>query len=93
MPGVPPLAADILLNYDRPLMFEAGVISDIGDMGLTEAQDTLDVSGLFLIPTREALDEDGGLNTGAPAYFIVAEDPEGRRVRFRFEGEPPRRED
>jgi len=93
VPGVPPLAADILLNYDRPLMFEAGVISDIGDMGLTEAQDTLDVSGLFLIPTREALDEDGGLNTGAPAYFIVAEDPEGRRVRFRFEGEPPRRED
>ena len=51
--------------------------------------DTLDVSGLFLIPTRDALDEDGGLNTGAPAHFIVAEDREGRRVRFLFEGRMP----
>jgi Zinc carboxypeptidase len=93
VPDAPPLEADILLNYDRPLMFEAGVITDIGDMGETQAQDTLDVSGLYLIPMSSALDAAGGLNTGAPAHFIVAEDPEGRRVRFRFEGGPPRREE
>jgi len=92
VPGLPPLEADILLDYDRPLMREAGVITDIGDMGETQAQDTLRVDGLFLIPTPDALDEDGGLDVGAPALFIVAEDPEGERVRFRFAGGPPKRE-
>lgn len=89
VPGLPPLAADLLVNYDRPLMGEGGVIADIGDMGLSDAQDTLDVSGLFLIPTPEALDDDGGLNTGAAAHFIVAEDAAGRRIRFLFEGRLP----
>jgi hypothetical protein len=91
VPGAPTLEADILLNYDKPLLKEGGVISDIGDMGEAEAQDTLLVDGLYLIPTDQALDAEGGLNTGAPAHFIVAEDPEGRRVRFRFEGGPPKR--
>jgi hypothetical protein len=83
----------MLVNYDRPLMKEGGVILDIGDMGESEAQDTLDVSGLFLIPTPSALDAAGGLDAGSPAHFIVAEDPEGRRVRFRFEGGPAGREE
>lgn len=91
MPGAKTLEADILLNYDRPPPKEDGVITDIGDLGGAEAQDTLNVDGLYLIPTARALDDDGGLNTGAPAHFIVAEDPEGRRVRFRFEGGPARR--
>ncbi len=89
VPGIAPLEADVLVNYDLPLLRQDAVIADIGDMGTSEAQDTLDVSGLFLIPTRDALDEDGGLNTGAPAHFIVAEDREGRRVRFLFEGRMP----
>lgn len=89
VPGLPPLAADLLVNYDMPLLQQEAVIADIGDMGTSEAQDTLDVRGLFLIPTGAALDEHGGLNTGAPAHFIVAEDPDGRRVRFLFEGRMP----
>ena len=93
VPGIPPLMADILLNYDRPLMKEAGVITDIGDMGETQAQDTLRVDGLYLIPMAEALDDDGGIDAGAPAFFVVAEDAEGRRVRFLFEGGPPKREE
>ena len=91
VPGVPPLEADLLVNFDRPLLREDALIVDIGDMGESEAQDTLDVRGLYLIPTGDALDADGGLNTGAPAHFIVAEDPEGRRVRFLFEGRMPGR--
>lgn len=86
VPGIPPLAADLLVNYERPLVGEGGVIVDIGDMGLSDAQDTLDVSGLYLIPTSAALDADGGLDVGAPARFVVADDAEGRRVRFVFEG-------
>jgi hypothetical protein len=89
VPGLPPLEADLLVNYDMPLLRQEALIADIGDMGTSEAQDTLDVRGLFLIPTGEALDEVGGLNTGAPAHFIVAEDPDGRRVRFLFEGRLP----
>lgn len=89
VPGLPPLEADMLVDYELPLLKEDAVISDIGDMGESQAQDTLHVDGLFLIPTDEALDEDGGLNTGAPAHFIVAEDREGRRVRFLFEGRLP----
>ena len=92
VPGAPTLAADILIRYDRPLLREGGRIVDIGDLGEAQAQDTLRVDGLYIIPLPEALDEDGGLNTGVPAMFVVAEDSLGRRVRFRFERGPPQRE-
>ncbi len=84
VPGLPTLRADVLIRYDRPLVGEGGYITDIGDLQGEEAQDTLAVDGLFLIPTEEALDGKGGLSTGAPAHFMVAEDVEGRRVRFRI---------
>jgi len=90
VPGIPPLQADLLVNYERPLLKEGGVISDIGDMGEAQAQDTLDVSGLYLIPLPEALGPAGAIDTGMPAHFVVAEDPEGLRVRFRFVGGPPK---
>jgi hypothetical protein len=93
VPGLATLKADILVNYDQPLLEAGGTISDIGDMGESEAQDTLDVTGLYVIPMAAALDGRGGIDTGAPAMFIVAEDPEGTRVRFRFEGGPPKREE
>lgn len=92
-PGIPTLAADILVNYDEPLLKQGGVIGDIGDMGETQAQDTLDVTGLYLVPMPQALGDAGAIDTGAPAWFVVAEDPEGLRVRFRFEGGPPKREE
>jgi hypothetical protein len=89
VPGIPPLEADLLLDYDEPLQKRDAVISDIGDMGQSDAQDTLRVDGLYLIPTGDALDRAGGLDVGMPARFIVAEDPEGRRIRYVFEGRIP----
>lgn len=89
VPGIVPLQADVLVRYDRPLLRRDGIIADLGDMGDAEAQDTLRVDGLYLIPLPSALDAAGGLNTGAPASFLVAEDEEGRRVRFLFEGRMP----
>jgi hypothetical protein len=86
VPGLPELQADLLVSFREPLLKEDGVITDIGDMGESEAQDTLDVSGLYLIPLPEARDDLGGIDTGLPAWFVVAEDPAGTRVRFRFEG-------
>lgn len=91
VPGLPPLRADLLVSYERPLLKEGGRIDDIGDLEGTDAQDTLRVDGLYVVPTHRALGSAGGLDTGAPAHFVVSEDPEGRRVRFRFEGGPPRR--
>jgi hypothetical protein len=85
-PGLPPLQADVLVRYELPLQKKDGLIADIGDMGEAEAQDTLNVDGLYLIPTAEALDERGGLDVGMPAHFLVAEDARGRRTRFLFEG-------
>ena len=93
VPDLPPLQADVLVNYDRPLLREGGVIVDIGDMGETEAQDTMDASGLYLVPMADALDEHGGLDIGSPALFLLAEDAAGQQVSFRFEGGPPKPED
>jgi len=89
VPGLPTLLADLLISFDRPLLREGGKITDIGDLGSAEAQDTLLVEGLYIIPLPEALDERGGLNTGAPAMFAVADDSLGIHVRLRFEGKPP----
>jgi len=89
VPGIPTLEADVIVSYDLPLQRREGVIDDMGDMGDAEAQDTLLVEDLYLIPMASALDEGGGLSPGAPAHFIVAEDAQGRRERFRFEGELP----
>jgi hypothetical protein len=88
VPGRPTLEADILVTYRRPLQRAEGVITDIGDLGDVEAQDTLDVAGLYLIPDPDALDDRGGIDTGGPASFVVAEDASGRRIRFRFAGGP-----
>jgi hypothetical protein len=93
VPGLPTLQSDVLVNYDRPLLREGGVIVDIGDMGETEAQDTMDVSGLYLVPMADVLDAQGGLDIGGPAFFLLTEDPAGLRVSFRFEGGPPKPED
>jgi hypothetical protein len=89
VPGLPHLVADLLVDYRLPLLKEEGLITDLGDMGGAEAQDTLRVDGLYLIPTELALGEHDGLDVGAPAHFVVAEDPDGRRVRFVFEGRLP----
>jgi hypothetical protein len=88
IPNLPTLRADILIRYDRPLLEEEPWIADIGDLAEEEAQDTLNVEGLYLIPEPESLDDQGGLSTGAPARFIIAEDPDGRRVRFRIGAAP-----
>ncbi len=93
VPGIPTLVADLLVNYADPLAKTGGTISDIGDLEGTEAQDTLDARGLYLVPLPDALDEQGGINTGRPARFIVAEDAQGLRVRYRFEGGFPKREE
>lgn len=89
VPGLPTLQADVLVEYEQPLLRRGGRIVDLGDLAAEEALDTFAVDGLFLVPMPDALDEDGALVVDAPAQFIIAEDADGDRVRFRFEGGPP----
>ncbi len=89
VPGLPALQSDLLINYDEPLLEQGGRISDMGDMGESDAQDTLDVTGLYLIPMAAARDSLGGIDIGLPAMFIAAEDAAGTVERFRFEGRRP----
>ena len=60
IPGLPTLKVDLIITYDDPLLREGGKITEIGDLGSTEAQDTLKVDGLFIVPLPEALDAVGG---------------------------------
>jgi hypothetical protein len=89
VPSLEPIRADIFVDFDRPLLRTGGTIRDVGDLDGFDALDTLRIDGLYLVPGPAALDDHGGLALGAPAEFVVAEDPAGRRVRFRFEGGPP----
>jgi hypothetical protein len=95
IPGLPDYQADFLISYEKPLLKEGGVISEIGDLQDVEAMDSLDVTGLFLHPMDRALERDGGgvqITPGAPAYFILTRDREGKEVVRRFLGGPPKEE-
>ncbi len=87
-----PLQADVLINYEQPLLETGGVIVDIGDMGNAEARDTIDVNGLYLVPLDEALDREGAsvqIEPGAQAYFRVARRADGSGREWEFRGTPP----
>jgi hypothetical protein len=75
-PGLPPLDADLLVEWESPLLREAGTLADVGDLRGLEAQDTVDASGLTLVPFGDALDPTGALQIGG-----------GARLRA-FRGEP-----
>ncbi|MGD2071438.1 MAG: M14 family zinc carboxypeptidase [Gemmatimonadota bacterium] len=88
-PGLPPLTADVLVDFERPLLMEGGTVADVGDLGGYEARDTIQAYGLYLIPTAEMMDADGALEVGAPARFVAARRPDGGGEVWRFEGSPP----
>ncbi|MEJ2215053.1 MAG: DUF2817 domain-containing protein [Gemmatimonadota bacterium] len=78
-PGLPPYAADLAIDYDRPLRQQGGRIVEIGDLSRTEARDTLDIAGLFIhLPGRDSGDPAGlHVEPGeTPAIFDVRRGPE-----------------
>ncbi len=91
VPGLPPLPADLLIDYERPLLEEGGVIADIGDLRSYEARDTIRVDGLHVVPSESALDFEYGaqIQPGAPADFVVSRSADGSNPLWRFEGGPP----
>ena len=96
IPGLAPLRADLAVNFSDPLLLTGGRITDVGDLGERDARDTLDVGGLYLHPSPEALRSQAGrpaLGPGAPASFVVRRSPEaaGEAVMILEEGVVRRR--
>jgi hypothetical protein len=87
-PGVRELPMDLLVRYDQPLLERGGTLGDLGDLGGYEARDTLDATGLYILPQGDMRPEGGILEPGAPATFMIARDPDGRDVVLTFDGGP-----
>jgi hypothetical protein len=73
-PGLPPLRADISANYNDSLRRDRASISDIGDLAEVVAIETIDVDGLFLHFTADALRSTHAgpiLAAGVPLSFVA----------------------
>jgi hypothetical protein len=98
LPGRPQARADVLVNFEQPLLEHGGHIEDIGDLDGTHARRTIDASGLFIVPlSRNGAKADPArlrLRTGGSAYFSLSRDPEGRDVVWKIVGDvDPRQPD
>jgi hypothetical protein len=90
VPGIRDVQADVLINYDQPLLETGGVIVDIGDLADAEARDTLDASGLYLLALDEALEYEGDrawIEPGAPAWLIASPVSDGSVPEWDFRGQ------
>jgi hypothetical protein len=79
LPGKPPIAADLAINYDEAVARTGGRVREVGDLRAVIAIDTLDVSGLYLHPDAGSLTTRGAgqwLRIGAPARFDVRRGPD-----------------
>jgi hypothetical protein len=86
LPGMPPLRADIAINYEDAVARQDGRVREVGDLTGAVAIDTLDASQAFLHPRPEALTTSGTnvyLTIGAPAAIDIraTADPRSRLRR------------
>ena len=92
IPGLPPFRADLLVNYEKPLLEEDGTFAEIGDLAEVEARDTLSLDGMYIHPQDRALDRSNAgvqITVGAPAVFTVSREVDGRDPLWTFRGGPP----
>lgn len=71
LPGRPPFAADLAVNFTDPLELRGARLVDVGDLREYTARDTIDASGLYIHVPAEMLDRDGALALGTRVSFIV----------------------
>ncbi|MYH48809.1 MAG: peptidase M14 [Gammaproteobacteria bacterium] len=81
-PGLPPTAADVLIEYDDPLTRSGPTIVEVGDLADREAHETVAASGLFVIAGEGHGAPDGSarIGPGVPADLVLAQDPAGEVV-------------
>ena len=93
LPGQPPAKADVLVNFEHPLLERGGTIKDIGDLGDTRARRSIDASGLYIVPfdppgAGAAADRPSKtIAPDVPAYFHLSRDPQGRDVVWTLAGD------
>ena len=76
MPGMPPLRADVAINFDDAVARTGGRVREVGDLVSVTAIDTVDAANAFLHPRAEALAGTGAgrwLTIGAPAALDLRE--------------------
>jgi len=86
LPGQPPLAADLAVNYEDAVARTGGRIRDVGDLQGAIALDTLQAGGLYIHPDTTTLTTGPGgrwLRIGARAVLDIRRgaDPSSELVR------------
>lgn len=74
LPGMPPLVADVAINFDDPVARTGGRVREVGDLSAVVAIDTVDASGAYLHPRPAAIVRDGArawLPIGGPAALDI----------------------
>ena len=90
VPGMEPVRADLLVDFRNGSRRTGGIVVDVGDLGGTEALDTLDLAGLYIVPMPDMLErtDRAQVQPGSQARFDVARTPESPPL-WRFDGSPP----
>ena len=78
--GLPPMVADVLIEYDDPLTRSGPTIVEVGDLADREAHETVAAGGLFVVAGEAHRAPDGSvrIGPGVPADLVVARDPAGK---------------
>lgn len=88
LPGLPPLVADVAINFDDPVARTGGRVREVGDLSAVVAIDTVDATGAFLHPRPEAIVRDAArawLPIGVEAALDLREGAaSGSALRRRF---------
>ena len=79
-PGLPPLTADVLIEYEDPLTRTSPTIVEVGDLADREAHETVAATGLFVVAGEGHRAPDGSarIGPGVPADLVLARDPAGK---------------
>ena len=91
LPGQPQARADLMVNFDNPLLERGGTIAEIGDLADAPARRTIDASGLYIVPFHPPGTAAHGARKAfaldAPAYFHLSRDAQGRDVVWTLAGD------
>jgi len=91
LPGREPVRADVTVRFDDPLARTGGVVGEVGDLEGVEALETLDASGLYLVPRIAPDDAAYGpaLLPGVTLDGVISRDRAGTQVVWRLEAGRP----
>ena len=87
--GQAPVRADVLVDFEQPLLERGGSIQDIGDVDQLPARRTIDASGLYVIPfsARTPGTARKAFSPGMSAHLHLSRDPRGRDIVWTLAGD------